>query len=155
MCCFVDVLIIHVAIQWQIPKFYGLIAGWLCLHMLSLCWLMRCQGVVSVLAIGCVKITLGTNFLYPHLSGFVGKTFLLLRYGSFLYSNLVLSYSVHHSLCILSMLQVIQKEGEGIVVLPNAAHTGGNLGTNLAEACNFGTKSWIPYGCVYPICSCM
>lgn len=41
-------------------------------------------------------------------------------------------------LCIT--LQVIQKEGEGVVVLPNAAHTGFNFGLNVAEACNIGTK---------------
>ncbi|XP_026285398.2 lysine-specific demethylase 5D-like [Frankliniella occidentalis] len=50
---------------------------------------------------------------------------------------------------------VLQKESEGIVVLPNAAHTGGNLAHNWAEACNFATKSWIPYGCVYPACKCI
>ncbi|KAK3917006.1 Lysine-specific demethylase 4E [Frankliniella fusca] len=50
---------------------------------------------------------------------------------------------------------VFQHAGEGIVVLPNTAHAGGNLGKNLAEACNFGTKKWIPYGCVAPNCGCM
>ncbi|KAK3913498.1 Lysine-specific demethylase 4D [Frankliniella fusca] len=50
---------------------------------------------------------------------------------------------------------VIQQEKEGIVVLPNTAHTGGNLGPNLAEACNFGSNKWIPYGCVSSNCPCM
>ncbi|KAJ1522438.1 hypothetical protein ONE63_001628 [Megalurothrips usitatus] len=50
---------------------------------------------------------------------------------------------------------VIQEKGEGIVLLPNAAHSGGNFGPNLAEACNFGSKNWIPYGCVSLNCSCM
>ncbi|KAK3908835.1 Lysine-specific demethylase 4D [Frankliniella fusca] len=50
---------------------------------------------------------------------------------------------------------VIQQQGEGIVILPNTAHTGGNLGPNLAEACNFGSHKWIPYGCVSPNCPCM
>lgn len=53
------------------------------------------------------------------------------------------------------LLQVIQEKGEGIVLLPNAAHSGGNLGPNLAEACNFGTNNWIPYGCVSLNCPCM
>lgn len=52
-------------------------------------------------------------------------------------------------------MQVIQQKGEGIVLLPNCAHTGGNLGPNLAEACNFGTQHWIPYGCVALNCVCM
>ncbi|XP_034254090.1 uncharacterized protein LOC117652952 [Thrips palmi] len=50
---------------------------------------------------------------------------------------------------------VIQEKGEGIVLLPNAAHCGGNFGPNLAEACNFGTNAWIPYGCVSLRCPCM
>jgi len=54
-----------------------------------------------------------------------------------------------------SLMQVIQQQGEGIVVLPNTAHSGGNLGPNLAEACNFGSYKWIPYGCVAPNCPCM
>lgn len=52
-------------------------------------------------------------------------------------------------------MQVIQQQNQGIVVLPNAAHAGGNLGPNLAEACNFGSHKWIPYGCVSPNCPCM
>ncbi|XP_052128098.1 uncharacterized protein LOC127750438 [Frankliniella occidentalis] len=50
---------------------------------------------------------------------------------------------------------VIQRQGEGIVVLPNAAHSGGNLSFNWSEACNFATKSWLPYGAVSPPCSCI
>ncbi|KAK3914733.1 Lysine-specific demethylase 4 [Frankliniella fusca] len=50
---------------------------------------------------------------------------------------------------------VIQQQGEGIVLFPNTAHAGGNLGPNLSEACNFGTKKWIPYGCVAPNCTCI
>lgn len=53
------------------------------------------------------------------------------------------------------LMQVIQQQNQGIVVLPNAAHAGGNLGPNLAEACNFGSHKWIPYGCVSPNCPCM
>ncbi|XP_034244640.1 uncharacterized protein LOC117647170 isoform X2 [Thrips palmi] len=49
---------------------------------------------------------------------------------------------------------VIQYAGEGIVLLPNCAHAGWNLGTNLSEACNFGTNKWIPYGCVSLQCNC-
>ncbi|KAJ1521846.1 hypothetical protein ONE63_003481 [Megalurothrips usitatus] len=50
---------------------------------------------------------------------------------------------------------VIQREGEGIIILPNAGHCGANLGVNLAEACNIATKEWLPYGCVSSACTCM
>ncbi|KAJ1525535.1 hypothetical protein ONE63_010340 [Megalurothrips usitatus] len=51
--------------------------------------------------------------------------------------------------------KVIQREGEGIIILPNAGHCGANLGVNLAEACNIATKEWLPYGCVSSACTCM
>ncbi|KAJ1521127.1 hypothetical protein ONE63_002827 [Megalurothrips usitatus] len=50
---------------------------------------------------------------------------------------------------------VLQRKGQGIIVTPNAAHFGFNLGPNIAEASNFGTTSWIPYGIVYPHCTCL
>ncbi|XP_034255173.1 uncharacterized protein LOC117653540 [Thrips palmi] len=50
---------------------------------------------------------------------------------------------------------VIQRQGQGVVVTPNAAHFGFNLGYNIAEAANFGTVSWIPYGIVSTTCTCL
>ncbi|KAK3920607.1 Lysine-specific demethylase 4, partial [Frankliniella fusca] len=50
---------------------------------------------------------------------------------------------------------VIQRVGEGVVLLPNSPHMGSNLSFNWAEACNFGTSSWIPYGITYPACTCL
>ncbi|XP_034231373.1 uncharacterized protein LOC117639629 [Thrips palmi] len=50
---------------------------------------------------------------------------------------------------------VVQRAGESVVVCPNAVHVGFNSGFNIAEACNFATESWIPYGIVAPQCKCM
>lgn len=50
---------------------------------------------------------------------------------------------------------VIQKQGEGIILLPNCVHGGASLGPNLAQACNFGSKAWLPYGCQSLPCSCV
>ncbi|KAJ1529972.1 hypothetical protein ONE63_006700 [Megalurothrips usitatus] len=50
---------------------------------------------------------------------------------------------------------VVQKAGEGVIVCPNTVHFGFNKGFNIAEACNFVTESWIPYGIVAPKCRCI
>jgi len=50
---------------------------------------------------------------------------------------------------------VVQRAGECVVVTPNTAHFGFNLGPNIAEAANFPTPDWIPYGMVAPKCTCM
>ncbi|XP_052130838.1 lysine-specific demethylase 4D-like [Frankliniella occidentalis] len=50
---------------------------------------------------------------------------------------------------------VVQRNGEGVLVAPNAAHFGFNTGNNCAEATNFASKAYLPYGIVYPKCTCM
>lgn len=50
---------------------------------------------------------------------------------------------------------IIQEEGQSVIVCPNAVHWGWNAGYNIAEACNFATTSWVPFGIVAPKCSCM
>ncbi|KAJ1518779.1 hypothetical protein ONE63_011610 [Megalurothrips usitatus] len=50
---------------------------------------------------------------------------------------------------------VIQYPGEAVVLYPNAAHFGFNLGWNFAEAINFGTVGWIPEGINSPKCQCI
>ncbi|KAI3480223.1 hypothetical protein L1887_57642 [Cichorium endivia] len=49
---------------------------------------------------------------------------------------------------------IILHPGEFFVFAPNAAHTGGNMGPNLAEACNFGTPDWLPFGSVASLSRC-
>jgi len=56
--------------------------------------------------------------------------------------------------CMLSF-QVVQRSGEGVIVAPNAAHFGFNCGPNCAEAINFASREYLPYGIVYPKCTCM
>ncbi|XP_052130837.1 uncharacterized protein LOC127751391 isoform X2 [Frankliniella occidentalis] len=50
---------------------------------------------------------------------------------------------------------VQQRSHQAVLVAPNAAHFGFNLGPNVAEAVNFATTKWVPYGIVYPRCTCM
>lgn len=61
---------------------------------------------------------------------------------------------VHHD---IKFKIIIQEPGDFIFLAPNAAHTGGNMGVNLAEACNIGTLDWLPYGSVASTqnCSCL
>lgn len=39
--------------------------------------------------------------------------------------------------------KIMQNEGEIVVTFPKAYHWGFNMGNNLNEAFNFGTRSWI------------
>lgn len=42
--------------------------------------------------------------------------------------------------------RVIQEAGQYVVTFPQAYHAGWNAGLNIAEAVNFATEDWFPYG---------
>ncbi|ETP43407.1 hypothetical protein F442_09836 [Phytophthora nicotianae P10297] len=51
--------------------------------------------------------------------------------------------------------RAFQKPGEFIITFPATYHQGFNLGFNIAEAVNFATLHWIPYGLKAKICKCL
>mmetsp|Transcript_6165 Transcript_6165/g.7063 ORF Transcript_6165/g.7063 Transcript_6165/m.7063 type:complete len:572 (+) Transcript_6165:66-1781(+) len=54
----------------------------------------------------------------------------------------------------IPFVKVMQKQGEVMVTFPRSYHAGFNVGWNFAEAVNFATKRWIPYGRKARWCNC-
>ena len=54
----------------------------------------------------------------------------------------------------ISFDTIIQEPGQFVVSLPRSYHMGYNVGNNIAEAVNFATDSWIPYGHDAVSCNC-
>lgn len=54
----------------------------------------------------------------------------------------------------IKITRVVQKKGQGVVTFPGTPHFGFNHGINVAEAVNFGTRSWISHGLAALHCSC-
>jgi hypothetical protein len=85
------------------------------------------------------------NQLFP---GQADKCPAFLRHKSFLVAPAILKDFG------IPVFQCIQQPGELIMTCPSAFHCGFNSGFNLAEACNFALKSWIPYGLAAHKCCC-
>lgn len=50
--------------------------------------------------------------------------------------------------------QIIQNPGEFVISFSGAYHQGFNLGLNLAEAVNFGTRRWLNFVTKFEMCQC-
>ena len=61
----------------------------------------------------------------------------------------------HHLLgAKIPVTRVVQQPGEFVITMPYAYHSGFNLGLNCAEAVNFGSERWLPYGQKCRPCKC-
>eukprot|EP00002_Diphylleia_rotans_P031472 TRINITY_DN6536_c1_g1_i2.p1 TRINITY_DN6536_c1_g1~~TRINITY_DN6536_c1_g1_i2.p1 ORF type:complete len:495 (-),score=104.48 TRINITY_DN6536_c1_g1_i2:227-1711(-) len=49
---------------------------------------------------------------------------------------------------------LVQGPGEFVITMPYAYHSGFNFGFNIAEAVNFMTKRWVPFGRKAALCTC-
>lgn len=54
----------------------------------------------------------------------------------------------------IPVTRVVQQPGEFVITMPYAYHSGFNLGLNCAEAVNFGSDRWLPYGQKAKPCLC-
>ena len=54
----------------------------------------------------------------------------------------------------IPLTHTVQEVGEFVITYPHAYHWGFNHGFNCAEATNFASEEWIPYGCKAGTCKC-